>query len=214
MGGDPAGSKQKQVIDRDRIALVKFVKDKGECPWGGHSPLFHPPRDGFRRFARNWPTDISTASRLFNKCCPRHLLFPFFFFFFVFYLKHLRVWSKALAVGMAPKATSPPPSFVVAQIHCEHKQPPLLTYIFDPTCDCCVDRGLLDRGENTKQRWIVRFVPRVVPDANWKAIRLKARLIRNAFNVVFKFSFFFLLHFSSNPEILLRSQFLLGNVYE
>lgn len=115
---------------------------------------------------------------------------------------------------MAPKATSPPPSFVVAQIHCEHKQPPLLTYIFDPTCDCCVDRGLLDRGENTKQRWIVRFVPRVVPDTNWKAIRLKARLIRNAFNVVFKFSFFFLLHFSSNPEILLRSQFLLGNVYE
>lgn len=113
---------------------------------------------------------------------------------------------------MAPKATSPPPSFVVAQIHCEHKQPPLLTYIFDPTCDCCVDRGLLDRGENTKQRWIVRFVPRVVPDANWKAIRLKARLIRNAFNVVFKFSFFSFAFFFQSRNTLAFT--ILGNVYE
>lgn len=153
-------------------------------------PISPPPKDGFRRFVRNWPADISIASRLFNKCW-RHLLFPFFFLFSLC-LEHLRVWSKALAVGLAPKATSPPPSFVVAQIHCEHKQRPLLTYIFDPTCDRCIDRALLDRGENTKQRWIVRFVRRVVPDANWKAIRLKARLIRNALHDRTSFlSFFF-----------------------
>lgn len=111
---------------------------------------------------------------------------------------------------MAPKATSPPPSFVVAQIHCEHKQRPLLTYIFDPTCDCCIDRdfALTRRKHETTMDCAIRSKS-ISGVANLESESIETST-RNAFTIVFKL--FFPFFFQSRNTLAFFT--ILENLYE